>query len=112
MLTLEEFSEACDFLLTDPRAAPVLKIGEIHVCGDVLPAGIFVDGGTFQSLLEQIGADAATRAAMIELLRSRAVVDGEYAAGFPVRQPFAEIAAVGIVNFDPLSDRMAFPKCG
>ena len=83
--TLEEFAEACDFLLTDPRAAPVLKIGEIHVCGDVLPAGIFVDSGTFQSLLEQIGPDAATRAAMIELLRCRAVVDGEYAAGFPVR---------------------------
>ena len=71
-----------------------------------------VDRRTFEPLLKQIGADGAGRSAVIEILRRRAIVDGEHAAGFPGWQPLSQIFVVGVVDLDPLADRMAFEKPG
>ena len=89
-----------------------MEVGEVYICRDVLSAWIVVNRASLKALLQQIGADAALRAAMIEVPDSCAVVDSEHAAGFPKGQPFMEIAPVGIVDFDPLSDFKAVLKCG
>lgn len=109
---LKEFAKRGDALVSDPRAAPVLKIGEVHVRRDVLSAWIVINGGSLEALLEEIGADTATGAAMVEVFGSGAVVDGEHATGFPKGQPFTQVATVGIVDFDRLPDGMVIEKPG
>jgi hypothetical protein len=99
-------------LLADPRTTPVLEIGEIDIRGEILAAGVLIDRGAFEVLVEEISADCSAGPAVIEGFGSRAVVDGEHASGFPLRQPLCQITAVRIVNLDALAGRMAFEKSG
>ena len=110
MSALEKLAEVGEPLFADPRLAPVHKVGEIHIRRDVLAAGVFIHGGAFEPLLVQIAAGAAMGPTVVEVFRRRPVVDGEEASGLPVRQPIREETAVGIVDFDPLAERMVVEK--
>ncbi len=88
------------------------EVGEIDVGGEVLATGVLINLRSFEALLEQIGAERAMRAALIECVRGGAVVDGEHAAGFPLGEPFREPAVVGIVHLDRLAVRVVGGKPG
>jgi len=108
----EEIPEIQQPLFRHPRRAPAHQIGEIHIGGQVLAAGVLIDRGAFQPLLEKITAEGAVRAAVIEIVRGGTVVDGEHAPGFPRGQPFRQIFLIGLVDFDELARWVAVEKTG
>jgi len=87
-----------------------VEVGEIDIRGDVLAAGVLIDGEAFEALLEKVAAERALGTAMIEFLCGAAVINGEHAACFPVRHPCGEIVLIGLVDLDELADGMGFEK--
>ena len=95
-----------------PGGGPFGEVGEVHVGGEILAAGVEVDVGAVEPLLEEVGADGAVGAAMVEAGGGGAVVDGEEPAGFPGGHPAGEPVAVGVVDFDFLAVGMGVGEGG
>lgn len=71
-------------------AGPSAVIGEVDVGGEVLAADVLVEGGAFDSVLHEVAAEGAVRAAMVERGTGVTVIDGEHLTGFPVGGPGGE----------------------
>lgn len=89
-----------------PWFGPALQVGGIDIGGDVLSARVLVNLRSFEALLEEIGAERAAGAAVIERGGRGAVVDGKHAARLPKRQPPSQPLAVGVMDFDDLPWRI------
>src|SRR4051812_970501 len=67
-------------LLSHPKPAELLQIGEIDIKGDVTLTKAHVDTLTFLASVVDIGAQRAARAALVKIGAKLAVVDGEHRA--------------------------------
>ncbi len=77
-----------------PIAGPYDQVCEIDISSEILSAGVGVNVTALEPLVMEIGANGATRSAVIEKLRSASVIDRQQATRPPLRQPVREPLAV------------------
>lgn len=102
----EEIGEPDQAVGMGPRSGPFDEVGEIDVGGEVLAAGVLIDGGAFEALVEEVGAERAGRAAVVEGVGRGSVVDGEEFPGAPRWHPSGEPLVIGSVDLDALAGRV------
>jgi hypothetical protein len=64
----EEVCQGVEPLSGGPWGAPCHQIGEVDIRGEVLAAGVLIDRGAFECLLEKVGTDGAAGTAVVEIL--------------------------------------------
>lgn len=90
----DEIGEVCKPGVFQQGGSPFDKIREIHVCSDVLHAGISIHRFAFKALVEEVGAERAMGSAVVEPFCCFPVVNGEELSPFPILEPGFEPEAV------------------
>lgn len=106
------------FGLGDERDEPGLglrpfdEIAEVDVGGEIMVAGAGPGFGPGQALLVEIGAQAAIRLTVVEVLVAGTVVDGEHSATLPVGQHVAQPLVITLMDLDDLTVRPCLMEKG